>query len=110
MYNKQIILDYLVENNVKVSEHNDAKIFDSAETIKELLESNKIEKIDNNLFIFIKHEFHFGGNNIEVAKELLSIAKKQNNILPIKYMNTNGYIDCVIGVYIYNLIKQYILK
>ena len=45
MYNKQIILDYLVENNVKVSEHTDAKIFDSAESIKELLESNEIEKL-----------------------------------------------------------------
>lgn len=108
MYNKQIILDYLVENNVKVSEHTDAKIFDSAETIKELLESNKIEKINNTQYLFIKHEFHFGGNNIEVAKELLSIAKKQNNTLPIKFMNTNGCVECVVGVYVYNLVKQYI--
>lgn len=105
MYDKEIILDYLTKNNIKVSEHTDVKIFDSAETVKELLNSNKIEKIDNVQYLFIQHEFHFGGNNIEVAKELLSIAKNQNNILPIKYMNTSGYIECAIGVYVYNLIK-----
>ena len=112
MYNKQIILDYLVNNNVMVHECENPKIFSGIEIgkMQELLESTEIEVIDNKQYLFNTHEFHFGGNNIDVAKELLSISSRQNNILPIEFTRTNGYIECNIGKYIYNVLEEYIKK
>lgn len=45
---------------------------------------------------------------MKVAKELLSIASRQNNILPIEFVRTDGYVECNIGEYIYNVVRRYI--
>lgn len=104
-YDKKIILDYLIKNNVNVFERDDVKRFDNSMTLKDLLHSNKI---NNDEYLFIEHTFYFGGNEIEVAKELLTVAKNQNDILPIKYINTNEYVECLVGMNIYNIIKEYL--
>ena len=110
VYDKEIILDYLVKNNVTIHECKQPKIFSGIGTgkISRIFESNEIEVIDNKQYLFISHEFHFGGNNIDVAKELLSIASRQNNTLPIEFTITNGYIECSIGEHIYNVVQHYI--
>ena len=110
MYNKQTILDYLVKNNVTIHECSEPKIFSGIETgkISDIFKSNEIEIINNEQYLFINCKFHFGGDNINVAKELLSIATRQNYILPIEFTRTDGYIECNIGKYIYNVLERYI--
>lgn len=110
IYNKETILDYLVNHNVTIHDVKQPKIFSGIGTgkISGIFESNEIKVIDNEQYLFITHEFHFGGNNIGVARELLSIASSQNNILPIEFTITQGYIECNIGKYIYNVVQHYI--
>ena len=112
IYNKETILDYLVKNNVTIHECKQPKIFSGIGTgkISSIFESNEIEVFNNRQYLFINSEFYFGGDNINVAKELLSIATRQNNILPIEFVRTDGYIECNIGKYIYNVIEQCIRK
>ena len=99
-----------MKNNVTIHECVRPKIFRGIETskISDIFKSNEIEIINNEQYLFINCEFHFGGDNINVAKELLSIASRQNNILPIEFTTTNGYVECNIGKYIYNVVRHYI--
>ena len=109
IYNKETILDYLVKNNVTIHECKQPKIFSGIGTgkISSIFESNEIKVINNEQYLFITHEFHFGGDNIAVAKELSSISSRQNNTLPIEFTITQGYIECNVGEHIYNVVKHY---